>query len=103
MALQQPTDVDSPERAEDRAWRRTRTLVQVLTFLGVVLVLMAVNDGPGALAVTLTLPLVLGLLGVALRLARPRSPLGHGLLRGVGLVLGLYAAGLLMVLISLAG
>ena len=103
MALHQPTDVDSPELTDDRAWRRARTLVTVLTFVGVVLVLTAIDDDPGALALTITLPLVLGVLGAVLRLARPRSPLGHGLVRGAGLVLVLYAAGMLMVLISLVG
>ena len=101
MALQQPTDVDSPDLVALRAWRRTRTLVAVLTFWGVVLVLIAVGDGSEAKLVAVALPLLVALLGTVLSLTRRGSPLGPGLLRGAGLVLGLYAAGMVLVLVSL--
>ena len=101
MALQRPTDVDSPEHAADRAWRRTRTLVTVLTFWGVVLVLIALGDDASARWVAAALPLGIALLGTVLSLTRRSSPVGPGLLRGAGLVLGLYAAGLVLLLLSL--
>jgi hypothetical protein len=89
--------------ATDRTWRRTRTLVAVLTFWGIVLVLFAVNDGPGSRAVTVTLPLVAALLGGVVSLVRRGSPVGSGLLRGAAMVCLLYASGLVLVLLSVVG